>query len=728
MTMDMLKRNSGLVCFLLVARHHAIDLTADSLAHKYSIHSEDLAPVQLLRMAKDVGFKVKQATLSWKKLFFMGNVFPLIVRLRSGKYIIVSGVRGEHADGDLVIVDPSLGSLEFQFYKRAAFEEIWAGEVILIKKIYSVKDTHKPFGLDWFIPEMARHKALFRDVGLATFAVNILALSFPVYVQLVFDKAVAHRAMSTLLVLSVAMVAVTVMDRVLQYIKSFIILFATSKIDLRLDKTIFSHILRLPIDFFDYTPIGLITRYMFQKERIREFMTGSLLTTLFDLSMIVVVVPVLFFYSWKLTFLVLAMTAIIAIVMAMTMKTFRYQMHQLQHAESIKNQYMVETLRGMSTIKSLALEPHRFRRIELDAARTISRHFVIKKLSLTVQGVSELLQSLLRLGIIWYGSMLAIDQEITVGGLIAFLMISSLITGPMCKIVSLLHEYQEVAVSVNMLGLILNRPTEQPLNIRGLTSPIAGSIGIERVTFRYTQSAPPALSDVALHFPAGSVIGIVGRSGSGKSTLTRLIQGLYPLQEGRITLDGVDMRDYDLAHMRRSIGVVLQESFLFEGTIRENIAVTKPSATFEEIVFASRMAGADEFIQNLPNGYDTPLYEGGSNLSGGQRQRVSIARALLTQPSILILDEATSALDAESEAIIQANLTAIAHSRTMLIVSHRLSMLTMCHSIIVLEQGRLIGNGPHEDLLRTCPLYADLWYKQNRHILGARLESGASQG
>ncbi|MHC1791178.1 peptidase domain-containing ABC transporter [Solidesulfovibrio sp.] len=718
MSTEMLKNNTGLLCFLLVARHHAVDLTADSLAHKYNIITPDLEPVQLLRMAKDVGFKAKQVSLTWKKLFYMGNVFPMIVRLRTGKFVIVSGVRNEYPHGDVVIVDPGLGSLEFQFLNRAAFEEIWDGTALLIKKVYGVKDTHKPFGLDWFIPEMMRHKKLFRDVALATITTNILAVMFPIYVQLTFDKAVGHRAVSTLLVLSVSMIAITIIDRILQYLKSFIVLFATSKIDLRLDKTIFGHILRLPIDFFDFTPIGLITRYMFQKERIREFMTGSLLTTLFDLSMIIIVLPILFFYSWKLAFIVLGMTGIITLIMGVTMKTFRYHMHQVQGAEAVKNKYMVETLRGMSTIKSLALEPYRFRRIESDAANTITKHFAIKKLSLMVQGLTEFLQALLRVCIIWFGAYLAIDQEITIGGLIAFMMLSGLITAPLIKIVSLLHEYQEVAVSVGLLGLILNRPTEQPPNTRGLTSPIAGSIGIERVTFRYVQNAPPALSDISIHFPAGSVIGIVGRSGSGKSTLTRLIQGLYPLQQGRITLDGLDMRDYDLAHMRRSIGVVLQESFLFEGTIRENIAVTKPTATFEEIVFAARMAGADEFIQQLPNGYDTPLYEGGSNLSGGQRQRVSIARALLTQPSILILDEATSALDAESEAIIQANLTAIAHGRTMLIVSHRLSMLTMCHSIIVLEKGQLIGNAPHDELLRTCPLYADLWNKQNRHLLG----------
>lgn len=725
MDAESLKRNTGLVCFLLVSRHHAIDLTADSLSHKYGIHTESLEPHLMLRMAKDTGFKAKLTRLTWKKFFMLGNVFPLIARYQSGKYVIISGVRGNYDNGDVVVVDPSNGSLEFQFIKKSEFAALWNGEAIFLKKIYTAKDTHKPFGLDWFIPEIRRHRKLFRDVAIATFAVNTLAIAFPIFAQITFDKAIGHRAVSTLIVLSVSMIAVTIVDRILEYLKSFIVLFAASKIDLRLDKTIFSHILRLPIDFFDFTPIGLITRYMFQKDRIRQFMTGTLLTTLFDLSMIVVIVPILFVYSWKLACLVLAMSSLVAVVMFATIRTFRYHMHQLQAAESVKNRYLVETLRGISTIKALALEPQRYKRIEQDSAQTITRNFRIRKLSLVVKGISELLRSLSRVGIIAFGASLAIDQEITVGALVAFLMLSGLIMSPLCKIVSLLHEYQEIAVSVGLLGLILNRPTEAGLNNRGLSTPISGSISIERVIFRYSQDTPPALNNISLHIPAGSIIGVVGRSGSGKSTLTRLIQGLYPLQQGRIALDGVDMRDYDLPHLRRSIGVVLQESFLFEGTIRDNIAITKPSATFEEIVFAARMAGADEFIQTLPNGYDTLLYEGGSNLSGGQRQRVSIARTLLTQPSILILDEATSALDAESEAIIQANLTAIAHGRTMLIVSHRLSMLTICHSIIVLERGELIGNAPHDELLRTCPLYADLWHKQNRHLMGV-LQSSSS--
>ncbi|WP_029457849.1 peptidase domain-containing ABC transporter [Solidesulfovibrio alcoholivorans] len=718
MTTDQLRNNSGLLCFLLLARHHHIDLTAESIAHKYSIHDSNLDPILLLRIAKDFGFKSKNSHLSWKKLFYIGNVFPLLARLRDGKYIIVSGVRGTTESGEVAIVDPSRGSLEFVFLPRADFEQLWDGETFLFKKIYKIADTHKPFGLDWFIPEMLRQKKMFRDVGLATICVNMLAICFPIYIQLMFDKAVGHRALSTLVVLSVAITIVTVFDGILKYLKNYITLYATNKIDLRMDKILHSHILRLPIDFFDFTPIGLILRYLFQKERIREFMTGKLLTTLFDLSLIAFVLPILFFYSWKLAFVVIAFTCGILAVMLGTMRVFRYMMHEVQTYEALKNKYIVETLRGIGTIKSLALEPQRYRKTEQDAANTLSKHHAIKNLSLKVSFISELLQGLMRVAIIWYGCYLAVDQEITAGGLIAFVMLSGMITSPLVSLVGILHEYQEVAVSVNLLGVILNRPVEHAQSNRGLVSPINGSIGIESINFRYAQTAPPALSDISVHFPAGSIIGIVGRSGSGKSTLTRLIQGLYPLQQGRITIDGLDMRDYDIAHLRRSIGVVLQESFLFEGSIRENIAITKPTATFEEIVFAARMAGADEFIQLLPQGYDTPLFEGGSNLSGGQRQRLSIARALLTQPPILILDEATSALDAESEAIIQANLTAIAQGRTMLIVSHRLSMLTMCHSIIVLEKGKLIGNAPHDELLKTCPIYADLWYKQNRHLMG----------
>jgi ATP-binding cassette subfamily B protein len=280
--------------------------------------------------------------------------------------------------------------------------------------------------------------------------------------------------------------------------------------------------------------------------------------------------------------------------------------------------------------------------------------------------------------------------------------------------VSLVQSYQEAELSVSMLGKVMNTPPERSANAGGLCPAINGNIEFERVRFRYRPDGRPVLDDVNLRIPAGTVVGVVGRSGSGKTTLTRLIQGLYPLQEGVIRLDGVDIREIDLPHLRRSIGVVLQDNFLFRGTLRDNIAITRPGATLDEVAAVARLSGADEFIERLPQGFDTWIEEGAANLSGGQRQRLAIARALLMHPRLLILDEATSALDPDSEANFMANLAGIAAGRTVLIVSHRLTTLVRCNAIIVFEQGRIIDGGAHSDLLQRCPMYQHLWNQQHR--------------
>ena len=311
---------------------------------------------------------------------------------------------------------------------------------------------------------------------------------------------------------------------------------------------------------------------------------------------------------------------------------------------------------------------------------------------------------------------LVFNREMTVGALIAFNMLASRVTTPLIQLVSLINEYQQIGLSLKMLANIMDTKPERALGARGLTPPIAGKIELEDVSFRYTENGEYALKNIDLSINPGEILGIVGRSGSGKSTLTRLIQGLYPLQQGVLRIDGYDQRELDLPHLRGSIGVVLQESFMFKGSVRQNIMLARPNATFEEVVAISKLAGADEFIQRLPQGYDTELTENASNLSGGQRQRLAIARALLTKPRILIFDEATSALDAESEAIVQDNLIRMAHSRTVLIVSHRLSMLAAAHRIVVLDRGAIVGLGTHQELIGACPLYKELWDKQHRHL------------
>ena len=314
--------------------------------------------------------------------------------------------------------------------------------------------------------------------------------------------------------------------------------------------------------------------------------------------------------------------------------------------------------------------------------------------------------------IIGVGALSVFEGTMTVGALIAFNMLAGRVSGPLVQIVTMVHEYQEVALSVRRLGEVMNQKVERSGRSDGLRPPLEGGIEFDGVAFSYRQDGAVALSEVSFSVPGGSIFGIVGRSGSGKSTVTRLIQGLYPIQQGLIRVGGHDVRELDLNYLRRNVGVVLQDSFLFRGTIRDNIAAAKPDAGFEQVVEAARLAGATEFIEQLPRGYDTVVDEGAENLSGGQRQRLSIARALVTDPKILILDEATSALDPESEAIVRRSIKGIAAGRTVIIVSHRLSTLADANAILVLDRGRMVDLGTHVQLVSRCTTYRQLWNQQ----------------
>jgi ATP-binding cassette, subfamily B, bacterial HlyB/CyaB len=301
------------------------------------------------------------------------------------------------------------------------------------------------------------------------------------------------------------------------------------------------------------------------------------------------------------------------------------------------------------------------------------------------------------------------------GALVAFSMLSVRLAQPLVRIAMLQQDLAEVRGAIGEVASVVNAPSEEA-QVHGLRSPIKGEVTLKGVSFRYSPTAPYALENVSLEIPAGTMLGIMGRSGSGKTTITRLLQRLNASYEGVIKIDGMDLREIDLMHLRTQVGVVPQENFLFSGTIRENIAMAKADASFADIVKAAQLCGAEEFIEKLARGYDTELQEGGSNLSGGQRQRLALARALLTDPPVLILDEATSALDAESEAIVNASLKRIAKGRTVISVSHRLSMLVESDAILVLEQGKVYDIGTHEELLRRCDIYKHMWYQQNRHV------------
>jgi len=395
---------------------------------------------------------------------------------------------------------------------------------------------------------------------------------------------------------------------------------------------------------------------------------------------------------------------------------FQRRLNDLNIAEGQRQSMLVETIHGMRTVKALAIEPAQRRLWDQRSAQSINMHFRVGKVAITGNAITDFLGKLLPVVIIVMGTQQVFDQTLSVGALIGFQMISGRVISPLLAIVSLVNEYQEVALSVRMLGEVMNRPSEGRAGAGGLRPELQGEISFDEVTFRYPGSSVAALDRASLTIQAGTIVGIVGRSGSGKTTLTKLIQGLYSVQEGIVRFDRTDAREIELAHLRRQIGVVLQENFLFRGTVRENIAAAKPEAAFEEIVAAADAAGAAEFIERLPQGYNTMLEENASNLSGGQKQRLSIARTLLTKPRILVLDEAASALDPESEAIFINNLSRIAVGRTVIMISHRLSTLVNANAILVMQQGKLMDSGRHQELLTRCQTYQQLWNQQTSHL------------
>ncbi|QLA18203.1 peptidase domain-containing ABC transporter [Desulfolutivibrio sulfoxidireducens] len=716
---------TAILCFLMVARHFHLDFTLEGIVHKYALQDTEAPVTLLLRIAKEHGFRARETRLRWEDIPGMGKAFPAIARLTSGKSIILSGVHpGE--DPKLVFLDPLDMKAGFKFLSKEEATAIWDGTTILIKREYKLTDAEQPFSLRWFLPEILREKGLFRDVAASAMILNILALGSPIFFQLVIDKVLVHKGFSTLQTLAIGMVVLLLFDAAFSAIKKVMLLYATNKIDMRLARRTFNHLLYLPAQFFENSSAGVLLKHMQQTEKIRAFLTGRLLFTLLDLSVLVVIFPILFMYSVTLSVIVFASALLVAVILGVAIPIFKRRLQDLYMADGERQATLVEAIHGMPTVKALALEPLQSRNWDTQSARTISMQFRVGKLSVSIQTLTDFIQKVASVVLIWVGVTLVFDNQLTVGALIAFNMLAQRVSTPLVGFVSLLHQYQEVGLSIEMLGNIMNRPTERPLAVRGLTPQITGRIDFEHVTFRYSPTASFALNDVNLSVPAGASVGVVGRSGSGKSTLARLLQGIYPVQTGNVKIDGLDVREIDLPHLRRCIGMVLQDNFLFRGTVRQNIAYTKPSASFEEVVVASRMAGADEFIQNLSQGYDTPITENGSNLSGGQRQRLSIARSLLLNPRILILDEATSALDAESEAIIQNNLASIGKGRTMFIISHRLSMIAGCDGIVVIDRGNIVAVGKHAELLSSCRLYRELWEAQNRHSAPVPIKGSAS--
>ncbi len=740
-------RHTTLYCLSAIVKHHGGDTDVSRLIHEYAISEDEPARRLIRKMADDLEFATKMVKLSWKKLAGLGAAYPAMAFKKDGSAIVLCGVRevpvekpavpelpGNAGEPEITIETPEEQNKapeepelkqqlaiwdpvarngrkpQMEFVEEEYFNNELSGEVLLLKKRYSLLEENQPFGLRWFVPEFFRQRVLLGQVAIGIISMGLIGLAIPFVFQLVVDKVPVHEIYNTLTVLGFGVMVMLLFNGALEYLENYFLLFATNRIDIRLATRTFAKLLSLPVDFYERISSGVLIKHMQQTEKIRSFLSGSLFFSALELLSLVVFLPFLLFYSVKLTIVVLAFTLAMALVIAALIKPFQIRLEELYLAEGKRQGMLVETIHGIRTVKSLALEPSQQRKWNDTAAYAITRYFRVAKISMTARTLSNFLEKAMFVAIIWFGAKSVFDGTLSVGALIAFQMLSGRVTAPLVRIVGLVHEYQQTALSVKMLGVVMNCPGEQ---VGGsLHHQLRGEISIENVSFQYSADGPRVIKDCNLHIAPGTTVGLVGRSGSGKTTLTKLIQGLYPLQAGIIKFDGIDIREIDRSSLRSNIGIVLQDNYFFYGTVRENLTLTKKEASMEEVIYAARMAGADEFIQKMPKGYDSILEENASNLSGGQRQRLAIARALLPNPRLLIFDEATSALDPESETLVRKNLKMIARNRTVFIISHRLSILCRANKIVVMDKGELVETGTHKELIGRNGIYAEFWRQQ----------------
>ena len=700
--------DTGLNSLIIIAKHFGIPSDIRQLERAYSLEKGTVDTVTILRAAKDLKLKVRKLDNVESSKFKVLN-FPAIVRLKNGNYVVVFGTDGER----IAIIDPLLSPniIEADWNK---FTENWSGEVILFTKRFTLNDKISKFELSWFIPSIIKYKKLLLQVLLISFILQLCGLAAPLFTQVIIDKVLVHRSLNTLDIMIIGMILIAVFQNWMTSLRSYIFNHTTNKIDVSLSSRMFKTITALPMKFFQKWQVGEVVSRVGELENLRSFLTGSSLTLVLDLLFAIIYLGVMFFYSNTLSLVVMLMLPLFIILNVSIAPLYKKLINNKFLIGAENQSFLIETITGMRTVKSMTIERQFVRKYEEILAKYVNSVFSVINLTNIAGSIGGFLQQTFNLAILWVGAYYVMEQKITVGELIAFQMMAGQLIAPIMRIISTWQYFQQARVSVERLGDIMNEETEPAFNPNRTTLPnINGEIVLDKVSFRYNPEGKPVLQNINLVIPAGIKVGIVGKSGSGKSTLTQLIQRLYLPESGRILIDGVDIAQVEPAWLRRQVGVVLQENFLFGGTIEENIAIAAPNATKEQIINAAKMAGADEFIDQMQHKYDTFVGERGSLLSGGQKQRISIARALLTDPKILIFDEATSALDYESEKIIMDNLEKITQGRTTLMIAHRLSTVKSCEAIIVMDKGNIVEVGTHEQLIMAKGYYYNLYATQN---------------
>lgn len=701
-------KDTGLLSLAAIARVQSGSVDTEQLFARFSNPDAPLNADELLRVGISLGFSVKRATLSVAKLD--ASLLPAIGTTKEGDFFTLLRLSNK---GEALVYLPK--HAQTQAISLDELAEIADGSWLLLRKNHSA-EISKKFGLSWFVQALRRYKRLFAEVILLSFFLQLFALMTPLFFQLVMDKVLVHRGFTTLDVLAIGFLALALFDALMGTARNYLFSHTANRVDVELGAKLYRHLLTLPQSYFERRQVGQSVARVRELETIRNFITGTALTLIVDLSFTLVFFAVMYLYSPTLTYVVAASIPLYVLLSLLITPVLRKRLDQSFQYAAANQSLLVESVSNIETLKALALENRFQRRWEEQLARYVKASFSAQNINNIANQSAGFISKLTTLGIIFFGAHLVIDGMLTVGELIAFNMLAGRVSAPILKIVQLWQEFQQAGISMQRLGDLLNTPSEAKTSCSSHQTKSRGEIRFEQVCYRYNAEGSRSLDRISFTAEPGQKIGIVGRSGSGKSTLTKLLQRIYTPEAGRILLDSQDIAQADLNWLRRNVSVVLQESRLFEGSVRDNIAITRPVATQTEVIKAAEIAGAMSFIGDLPQGFDYQVGEAGCNLSGGQRQRIAIARALIANPSVLIMDEATSALDYESEAHIQKNLNTIGASCTLLIVAHRLASVCQCDKILVLENGRITDSGTHDELLARPGLYSRLWALQTHGV------------
>ncbi len=689
--------DTGLSCFMMLAHIMNVNISKEQVDSILRFNTHKMTETDMLLAAREIHLRGKIRKLIPKQLKSLG--VAVIAKDNDGQFFLIGRLEEQRA----MVFFPQNQIPEYMAIDDLT--KIWSGTVILISE-KRIMDREVRFGFKWFLISVIKYKRELAEVLVAAFMIQLIGIFTPLMTQVVVDRVLVHKSLSTLYVLTIGLFLSYLFEMILSLAKNYVFTHTTNRVDVMISYRLFKHLFSLPLRYFESRKVGETVARVRESENIRSFMTGTPLSSLLDLLFILVYMVVLFFYSVPLTLVVLASVPIFATLSLIVTPMFKQRLDEKFAAGAQAQSYLVESITGVQTVKSFALEPgleKKWGELQSDYVRAGYRTSMVAANSGTI---ARFIQKSFDLMILFLGAKLVMDGSFTVGQLVAFRMLSGRISEPVLRFVQLYQEYQQAAMSVKRIGDIFRTLPEQKSNRNKLSMPsIKGMITFERVCFRYRSDAPEVIRDMSFTVESNSIVGVVGRSGSGKSTISKLIQRLYIPERGKILIDGMDISLADPAWLRKQIGVVLQENFMFNGTVAENIAIHCPNVGMEQIMAAAKVAGAHEFILDMQDGYDTIIGEKGVGLSGGQKQRIAIARAIINNPRILIFDEATSALDYESERIIQKNLKEICRGRTVFIIAHRLSTLKDTDKIMVIDKGKVVEFDTREKLIAKKGLY-----------------------